>query len=121
MLKEIFPAATEFKLKARIWIEADEERFIGPGPVELLEKIIVYGSIAKAAGAMGMSYQKAWSIINHLNSKATQPLVISQVGGKKGGGALVTEEGKKVIQLFRQLQTHLNQFLEAQNNLLHQA
>ena len=118
MLKEIFPDTNLFKLKARIWVEAEDERFIGPGPIELLEKIILSGSIAKASTAMGMSYQKAWRIINNLNSKAVRPLVITQAGGNKGGGALVTEEGQKVITFYKELQTRLRHFLEQEQNMI---
>ncbi|WP_051359800.1 winged helix-turn-helix domain-containing protein [Adhaeribacter aquaticus] len=119
MIKKIFPSADNLELKARIWIEADNERFLGPGPVELLEKIMELGSISKAASAMGMSYQKAWTIINTLNSKAIRPLVTAQAGGKRGGGAVVTEDGQVVVQVFKQLQTKVKQFLEENNSLWH--
>ena len=56
------------QLRVRCWIDIDGERFFGPGRAELLELIHETGSISKAAKAMGMSYKKAWAMVDGLNS-----------------------------------------------------
>jgi molybdate transport system regulatory protein len=99
-------------VNGHLWIESNNERFLGPGRVELLEKITEFGSIAKAASAMGMSYKKAWDLVTSMNSQAISPLVITQTGGKKGGGALVMGEGQKAITAYKALHLRFRQFLE---------
>ncbi|MFN8357414.1 MAG: winged helix-turn-helix domain-containing protein [Spirosomataceae bacterium] len=106
-----------FHLKGRIWIEA-QERFMGPGRVELLEKIAETGSINQAAKAMQMSYKKAWELVNSMNSQAEHPLVITQTGGEKGGGAAVTDEGRRYIAQYLQLQERFQVFLQQENQRL---
>ena len=76
-----------FTIKGSLWIECDGERFFGPGPAELLERINETGSINQAAKQMQMSYKKAWEIINMLNTNAAKPFVVTQTGGTSGGGS----------------------------------
>lgn len=78
-------------------IRFDGGDFIGPGKVELLERIAATGSIAAAARAMGMSYKRAWSIIEALNAMFDAPLVASTRGGPGTGGATLTPRGKAVL------------------------
>jgi molybdate transport system regulatory protein len=96
------------EIRVRCWINIDGEKFFGPGPAELLELIDKTGSIAKAAKSMGMSYKKAWDIVNNLNAQGHKPYVISHQGGEKGGGAEITAAGKKVIRAYKQLAKQLN-------------
>jgi len=100
-----------FKLNGRIWIETGDEKILGHGRVELLERIQASGSIRQAALQMKMSYKQAWDLVNHMNEHFGQPLVISHRGGKGGGNAVVTEHGLKVIGRFHQLQQKLQEFL----------
>lgn len=74
---------------------------IGPGKAELLERIDSAGSIAAAGRAMGMSYKRAWMLIETLNAMFREPLVESTRGGPGGGGAVVTEAGRQVLALYR--------------------
>lgn len=117
-MKELLGNGLSLRVNGRLWIESQNDRFLGPGRVELLERIIEVGSIAKAASAMEMSYKKAWDLINSMNTQALHPFVLTQAGGKKGGGAIVTEEGKKAIAAYRSLQLRFQQFLEMETNLL---
>ncbi|PSR53215.1 ModE family transcriptional regulator [Adhaeribacter arboris] len=117
-MKELFNDNLAFRVSGRLWVESEQDRFLGPGRVELMEKIIEFGSIAKAAGAMQMSYKKAWDLVASMNTQAKQPLVITQTGGKKGGGALVTEEGKNAMQTYRNLQQRFREFLQKETELL---
>lgn len=100
------------KINGSLWIEHDGGRFFGPGPVELLELIEETGSINKAAKKMGMSYKKAWGIINNLNMTARRSMVITATGGQKGGGSTISPEAKALIAYYRQLRERFSAFLE---------
>ncbi|MFC0238865.1 winged helix-turn-helix domain-containing protein [Rhodopseudomonas telluris] len=77
---------------------------IGPGKVQLLEAIERFGSISGAARSMGMAYPNAWKLIDDLNSHFREPLVDRIVGGKRGGGAALTDNGRAVLSIFRSMQ-----------------
>ena len=113
LLKEI-----PFRVSGSLWIESDEQRFLGPGRVELLERIAETGSINQAAKQMGMSYKKAWEMVNSLNTQAKKPLVVTQTGGEKGGGATVTEEAWELIAAYRQIRERFQRFLEEESQFL---
>lgn len=80
------------------------EDWMGPGKAELLEHIEVTGSISAAGRAMGMSYKRAWQLVEAMNGMFRTPLVLSARGGAKGGGATLTEAGKQVLAEFRALE-----------------
>lgn len=88
---------TAYTLSCRIWIMGEKGTFLGKGRVRLLEEIERMGSIAKAAGKLNMSYKKAWESVDAMNREAAKPLVEKTSGGKGGGGAILTLEGKKAI------------------------
>jgi molybdate transport system regulatory protein len=77
---------------------------LGPGKVELLALIGETGSINRAAGRMGMSYMRAWSLVQMMNRCFRQPLVLAARGGQGGGGAELTNAGGKVVALYRQME-----------------
>ncbi len=77
---------------------------LGPGKVALLEGIGRSGSIAGAARAMGMSYRRAWLLVDALNHMFRQPLVETQPGGSKGGGARLTALGDEVVAHYRTIE-----------------
>lgn len=85
----------------RIRIVFGDEEMIGPGKAELLERIDRTGSIAAAGREMSMSYKRAWQLIGTLNAMFRDPLVDSTRGGPGGGGAVLTETGRKVLDLYR--------------------
>lgn len=87
--------------RLRIRIVFGEDEMIGPGKAELLERIDRCGSIAAAGREMGMSYKRAWEIVGALNTMFRQPLVASTRGGPGGGGAVLTESGREVLDLYR--------------------
>ena len=107
-----------FKLNGRVWIETGDEKILGHGRVELLERIQASGSIRQAALQMKMSYKQAWDLVNHMNEHFGQALVISHRGGKGGGNAVVTEHGLKIIDRFNQLQQKLQEFLASNSTNL---
>lgn len=91
---------TPKELKIRCWIDIDGKKFFGPGRAQLLMMIDKNGSLSKAAKEMGMSYRKAWSMVEDMNLRGQQPYVELHKGGTKGGGAELTETGKKVLSTF---------------------
>lgn len=74
--------------------------YLGSGRIELIQLIHKHGSISKAAEAMSMSYRKAWQMVKDLNKISRQTLVDVRLGGKKGGGALVTEAGLEAVEKY---------------------
>ena len=100
------------RIRARFWITGKEQGYLGIGRIQLLENIERYGSINGAAKSMGMSYKKAWKLIDELNQMSDAPLVIKSQGGKAGGGTALTEEGKHMVAKFRQLEAELTAFLK---------
>lgn len=106
------------EIRLRCWINIDGVKFFGPGPAELLEWIDDVGSIAEAAKKMGMSYKKAWDMVDDLNTRGRKPFVISRKGGEKGGGAVLTETGKKVVSRYRNLTGKLNAIVEKDIEIL---
>jgi molybdate transport system regulatory protein len=103
LVKELLRGDKQFKITGMLRLESEQERFLGPGRLELLENIIETGSISKAAKQMEMSYKKAWEMINSINQQTKKPIVITQIGGEKGGGTVVTEEGKQIMSVFKTL------------------
>ncbi len=107
-----------FVVNGSLWIESNGERFFGPGPVELLERIEKTGSINQAAKQMQMSYKKAWEIINALNAEAGHPYVVTQTGGTSGGGSTITKEAKVMIAWYQKLREKFKSFLEKETQKL---
>lgn len=82
---------------------------VGPGKVLLLEHIRDTGSISAAGRAMGMSYKRAWSLVEEMNAAFRDALVDSARGGAGGGGARVTEAGLAVIAAYRKLEASVHE------------
>jgi len=70
---------------------------MGPGKARLVTLIADTGSISAAARTMGMSYRRAWQLVEALNKSFKEPVVLTAVGGKRGGGAVVTDFGKRLV------------------------
>lgn len=75
----------------------------GPGKARLLFAIAETGSISAAAERMGMSYGRAWELVEDLNGRFLQPIVLTQSGGNAGGGAAVTALGFEVLRRYREM------------------
>jgi molybdate transport system regulatory protein len=100
--------STKYEVKFRIWFYSGKEKLLGIGRVELLERIKKTGSIANAAKEMKMSYRQAWQMVKEMNERWKSPLVEKHLGGKKGGGAMVTEEGNRAITIFNELENKVS-------------
>ncbi len=88
----------------RIRLVFGPDEMMGPGKAELLERIQLTGSIAAAGREMGMSYKRAWQLVETLNAMFRSPLVESSRGGAKGGGAQITETGLAVLEEYRAIE-----------------
>jgi len=85
-------------------IDFDGERAIGPGKIKLLELIDALGSISAAGRRMGMSYRRAWLLVDEINHMFREPLVETQMGGTGGGGARLTKLGRDVVGRYRAIE-----------------
>lgn len=102
----------EIDIKSRFWITVDGLPYLGNGRVALLEAIDKHGSISSAAKEIGVSYRKAWKLIESVNNAANEALVIKSAGGKQGGGTVLTDHAKETIAKYRQLQQSCESFLK---------
>jgi molybdate transport system regulatory protein len=85
-------------------LNLDPEGRIGPGKIALLEQIATFGSIAAAGRSMGMSYRRAWELVEELNAIFGKPVVERQIGGRHGGGAKLTVLGLALVSRFRAIE-----------------
>ena len=76
---------------------------IGPGKADLLREIDETGSISAAARQMGMSYRRAWLLVDTMNQCFALPLVVTEKGGVDGGGSRLTETGRQVLGHYSEL------------------
>jgi molybdate transport system regulatory protein len=92
---------------ARLTLRVDfgADRAIGPGKVLLLEAIRDSGSISQAGRSLGMSYRRAWLLVDDMNRCFREPVVTAQPGGAQGGGAALTAFGNKLIRNYRAIET----------------
>jgi len=77
---------------------------IGPGKIDLLEAIDREGSISAAGRALGMSYKRAWDLVDALNRQAGTPMVEASPGGYRGGGAMLTDAGRNLVADYRAIE-----------------
>lgn len=102
------------EIKSRLWIEKEGQPFIGYGRIKLLKAVDKTASISAAAKTLKMSYKKAWNLLNEIETLADQPVLVTNIGGKNGGGTKVTEYGKSLIRQFETLNENCIDFLEEQ-------
>lgn len=95
------------QLQARLQIRRGRDAQVGSDRVRLLKAIDEHGSISSAGRVVGLTFRAAWDAVQALNNLFDQPLVISQAGGRHGGGAKVTPIGKAVIAGFEKLEREL--------------
>ena len=90
---------------ARLRIVLEPDIAIGPGKADLLEGIRDTGSIAAAGRRLGMSYKRAWLLVETMNRCFKRPLVEASKGGRAGGGTMLTELGEEVLARYRRMET----------------
>src|SRR5277367_4405765 len=88
----------------RFRIDFADHSSLGPGKICLLEAIRDAGSLSQAARNIGMSYRRAWLLVESLTQSFLQPVTVASTGGKDGGGMRVTEFGDALIENYRELE-----------------
>lgn len=99
---------------ARLRIVLEPDIAIGPGKADLLDGIRQTGSIAGAGRAMGMSYKRAWYLVETMNRCFKRPLVEASKGGRAGGGARLTGFGHEVLARYRRMEALTADAVEAE-------
>jgi molybdate transport system regulatory protein len=88
----------------KVWMETDDGYVFGPGVYSLLKKIMEVGTLKEASIELGMSYRYAWGLIRKAEEKLGEPLLSAHKGGKSGGGgAELTESGKRFLKEFENI------------------
>ena len=106
---------------ARLRIILGDAIVVGPGKADLLEGIRETGSIAAAGRRMGMSYKRAWLLVETMNACFTKPVVEAAKGGKSGGGARLTPLGQEVLARYRRMQAKTDRAIAADLTALKRA
>ena len=102
----------KMQVKSKVWIEAGGEVVAGDGKIDLLERIEETGSIQKAAGEIGMSYRHAWGFLQKMEKRGGIKLVVTQIGGREGGGARLTPQGKEFLRRYSAFREGLDEYIE---------
>jgi molybdate transport system regulatory protein len=89
----------------RLRITRGADIAVGPGKIALLEAIAATGSITAAAKALGMSYRRAWLLVDTMNRCFTGPVVEAEAGGKRGGGTALTAVGEQAVRRYREAES----------------
>lgn len=97
-------SATGARMRTYLRIMLDDEIAFGPGKADLLEAIRDTGSISAAGKRLGMSYRRAWLLVDAMNRCFRAPLVETAAGGVAGGGAHLTQSGEEVVDQYRALE-----------------
>ncbi|MCW4114706.1 TOBE domain-containing protein [Aurantimonas sp. MSK8Z-1] len=100
-------------IEARVVLKTDAAPVVGRERIALLEAVARQGSISAGAREAGLSYKAAWDALDAMSNLFGTPLVVSQVGGKSGGGARLTAAGERAIAAFRRLEAELGRIARA--------
>ena len=98
---------------ARLRVVLAPDIAIGPGKADLLQEVGETGSIAAAGRELGMSYKRAWSLIEAMNAQFGAPLVVANRGGRQRGGAELTDLGRKVLERYRTIEAKTQKAIAA--------
>jgi molybdate transport system regulatory protein len=91
-------------VRLTVRVDFGTDRALGPGKIRLLEAIGKTGSISRAGRALGMSYRRAWLLVDDMNRSFRAPVVATQPGGAKGGGAALAPFGLELIEKYRAIE-----------------
>jgi molybdate transport system regulatory protein len=92
------------RVQFRLRITRGADIAVGPGKIDLLEAIAKTGSITAAARKLGMSYRRAWLLVDTMNRCFEAPVVEAEAGGKRGGGTRLTPLGVEVARRYRRIE-----------------
>lgn len=100
------------KAKYKFWVEKDGAVVVGNGRVGLLKLIDELGSIQRAADKIGMSYRHAWGFVRKIENRSGIKFVETRIGGKEGGGARLTPEGREFLERYSSFRDGIDEFIE---------
>jgi len=104
---------TAKRIDALLALRSDGKFLVGRDRIKVLEAVAEHGSITKAAKAAGFSYKAAWDAVNAINNLLPSPAFVTKAGGRSGGGAEVTPEGRRLIATFHRLEDRLSSISSA--------
>jgi molybdate transport system regulatory protein len=97
-----------------IRIDLGNETAFGPGKARLLELVDTQGSIRSAASAMGMSYRRAWLLLQEIEATMGAPVISAETGGVRGGGTSLTPLGRAVVDHYRKIEERAQHSVDAE-------
>jgi len=118
MLESSKQPVQSMNVGGELWLGVGEVAFLGTARIALLEQIAARGSITQAAKGAGMSYKAAWDAVDAMNNLAPAPVVETATGGRGGGGARLTDEGRRLIDAYRAVAAEYRRFLDGLNAAL---
>jgi molybdate transport system regulatory protein len=118
MPSNTLPPSRPINVGGELWLSVDDVAFLGKERIALLEQIDARGSITRAAKAAGVSYKAAWDAVDAMNNVAPAPVVETATGGRGGGGARLTNEGRRLIDAYRTIAAEYRRFLDGVNAAL---
>lgn len=92
------------RLRPRLRVLRGDEIVLGPGKAELLEAIAKTGELRRAAARLGMSYMRAWKLVQTMNGAFREPLVATARGGSGHGAARLTKTGRAVLAVYHEME-----------------
>jgi len=95
---------TSVRVQFRLRITRGRDIAVGPGKIDLLEAIARTGSITAAARTLGMSYRRAWLLVDTMNRCFKRPVVEAEAGGRRGGGTRLTPAGAQALRRYRDVE-----------------
>src|SRR3954471_20475766 len=113
------PKPSARSLRGQVWVETDGRAAITEHGADLLEQIEACGSLSEAARRLRFAYRRAWMLVNAMNRTWPEPLVATASGGRRGGGAKLTDLGRHVLHTYRDLQVQLEHFLNTAGDPFH--
>lgn len=105
-----FLSRSRLVVGAKVWLAADGEHAFGRGLADLLAEIDRAGSLRKAAASAGMSYRYGWRLIHSAEGHLGRPLILARPGGRGGGGSVLSLDGRRLMDVFRQLEEDVGEF-----------
>ncbi|MCC7351492.1 MAG: LysR family transcriptional regulator [Phycisphaerales bacterium] len=105
-------------VRGKLWVQIDGKPALTDAGADLLEQIEACGSLSEAARRLRFAYRRAWLLVDAMNTAWPQPLVTTAIGGRKGGGTQITEQGRLILRSYRDLQLQLEHLLDMAGNSL---
>ena len=103
----------KLQAKSKVWLELDGKPVFGDGKARILEHIDRGGSLTAAARTLGMSYSGLWQRLREMEQRLGVSLVARRAGGRGGGAALLTPQGRDLLQRFGRFRQGINETVDA--------